>query len=262
MEDSPKMVVHFLGNGGYVSNGLPYNSFLIDDDFLIECPPDIMTTMRNQGIHPSQIKRIYLSHFHGDHYFGMPFFTLNLLIFYSEAAKEVHKIDVIGPAGIRDSIIALQKIAVGPDNPSVSWIDRIYNFIEIDQSSRLQIDNRGEMIFHRMSHSRETYGFSVIRDNRYELTYLSDTLWDDSFLSIISNRPGYVICDLNSDSSDKVQMHMAEKDIIVKAVPVTGDATVYIGTHLRDNRISSHKNLIYAVPGTRIEISPGSRHKA
>jgi len=248
------MIIHFLGNGGFVGSGLPYSSFLIDGDFLIECPPDIMVTMRNQGIHLSEVKRVFISHFHGDHYFGMPFFTLNLLVFYQKQIQAFKKIDIIGPQGLRNHIITLQQVAVSSDNPSVTMMDEIYNFIEIDQSSRLQINGKCEMVFHRMSHSKETYGYTITRDNNYELTYLPDTVWDDSFLEIISNRPKYVVCDLNGDSEDKLRVHMAERDITEKAVPVTGDSTIYIGTHLQDNRTAGHEKILYAMAGTRIEI--------
>jgi len=247
------MMIHFLGNGGFIGNGLPYNSFLIDGSFLIECPPDIMPSMRAQDISLSRIKRIFLSHFHGDHYFGMPFLTLNLFAFYPEQTDEIDRIDIIGPKGTRDHVIKLQQIAVSPDNPSVSRLDLAFNFVEINESSRLKINDKDVMIFHRMSHSKETYGFSIIRNNAYELTYLADTVWDESFLKIIAERPKYVVCDLNGDPADKAQAHMAEKDIVEKAIAVTGDSTIYVGTHLRDNRVATRKNIIYATVGTKIE---------
>lgn len=36
------MRLTILGNGGGISDGLPYNAFLVDDLLLCELPPDIM----------------------------------------------------------------------------------------------------------------------------------------------------------------------------------------------------------------------------
>ena len=248
------MTVKFLGNGGFISNGLPYNAFLINGDFLVECPPDIMGTLRGQGIDYSSIRRIYLSHFHGDHYFGMPFFTLNLLNHHLETGKDAPKIQVIGPRTVKEHVVALQKTAVSADNPSVAWIDTVYDFLEIDESSHLALPGIGEMSFHRMAHSKETYGFSIFRNGECLLVYLADTRWDDSFLKILSERPACVICDLNGGPADRIKQHMSESEIIEKAMLVTGGATRYIGTHLRRDCASAHENLIYARAGTTIEV--------
>jgi hypothetical protein len=57
------MRIKILGNGGYINNGIPYNSFVIDDTFIIEAPPDIIekaipitgSSTRYVGVHLSGI---------------------------------------------------------------------------------------------------------------------------------------------------------------------------------------------------------------
>ena len=39
------MNIRMLGTGGAINNGLPYNSFIINEDLLIETPPDIMISL-------------------------------------------------------------------------------------------------------------------------------------------------------------------------------------------------------------------------
>ena len=248
------MRIKFLGTGGFINRGIPYNSFLIDNVHLIEAPPDLMISLYNNGIHYHQFNNIFISHFHGDHYFGMPFFILNLFNYYLEYDKPIKRINLIGPKGIRDNIIELQKVAVAPDNPSVSWIDDVFDFVEIDQFFKVHFNDSSEMIFHRMNHAKETYGFSIIDQGKYKLTYLADTKWDDSFSQILLKKPQVVICDLNSSTSDRIKAHMSESDIIEKAMRLTGKDTQYIGTHLRDDQSSDRENLQYAQPGREYKI--------
>jgi glyoxylase-like metal-dependent hydrolase (beta-lactamase superfamily II) len=254
VQDLPAMNVLFLGNGGFIGNGIPYNAFVIDGTFLVESPPDIMGTLRAQGVDYRGIRRIYLSHFHGDHCFGMPFLTLNLMNQQMETGRAEEPIDIISPRGAREHLVQLQITAVSADNPSVKWIDTGYRFTGVDDSSRVDLGGGRTMVFHRMSHSKETYGFTIMEGGACALTYLADTLWDDSFIPVLSRKPRCVIADLNSVPGDKIMMHMSEKDILEKAMPLTGDATKYIGTHLRADRVSHHKNLIYATPGLRVEV--------
>jgi len=52
-------------------------SYLIDDKILIDVPNGTCKTLKNIGIEPSKINDILITHFHGDHFFDMPFVLLN-----------------------------------------------------------------------------------------------------------------------------------------------------------------------------------------
>jgi ribonuclease BN (tRNA processing enzyme) len=248
------MKLQVLGNGGFLNQGIPYNALLLDGDFLIEVPPDIMVSLRRQGVPFNKIRRIYISHFHGDHYFGVPFLALNIVNYYLETESEIEPIEVIGPKEIRSHLKRIQEIATSEDNPSVSLLDKLFTFTEIDETSRLKVGGSFDMIFHKMNHPKETYGFSVLDAGVYLFTYIIDTKWDDSFLEILSNKPKYVFCDLNSRPDDKIREHLTERELMKKALPITGSATKYIGIHLSGVRTQDQEHIRYSKVGDVVEV--------
>jgi len=70
------MNIKILGNGGFYNEGLPYNAMAIDGHVLVETPPDILQSLMQQGMSPAQVDTVFISHIHGDHCFGFPFFFL------------------------------------------------------------------------------------------------------------------------------------------------------------------------------------------
>ena len=70
------MKVKVIGSGSMWN---AYNSacFLIDDDIMIDMPNGACKYLYRHGIEPSSINHVLLTHFHGDHYFDIPFYILN-----------------------------------------------------------------------------------------------------------------------------------------------------------------------------------------
>jgi len=114
------MEIRILGNGGAISDGLPYNSFMFDEYFLAETPPDIMTSIFREKIDVRKIQVIYISHFHGDHYFGLPFLILRLFVI-SLGELSDSKIKLLGPAGLKNKTKEICRLALGDNHPAHRW---------------------------------------------------------------------------------------------------------------------------------------------
>ena len=53
--------------------------YLIDDKILVDIPNGICKALLNQGINFRNIANVLITHFHGDHYFDVPFYLLSKL---------------------------------------------------------------------------------------------------------------------------------------------------------------------------------------
>ncbi len=70
------MKVKVIGSG---SMWTKYNSacYLVDEDIMVDFPNGACKYLYRQNIKPSSVSKILLTHFHGDHYFDIPFLILN-----------------------------------------------------------------------------------------------------------------------------------------------------------------------------------------
>ena len=242
------MEIKILGNGGGINNGLPYNAFLLDEGFLCEAPPDIMLSLSRNQCGIEKIRTVFLSHFHADHFFGIPFLVLNAF------AKGNAGFDFIGPKPLKDTLVSITKAAFGTNFPCVGWLEQKCEFYEVGCGSVYNLSNQDNLSFYGLEHFAETYGFLLTRNAVPSFAYIADTLWCESMKRILEQMPLYALIDLGGEPSDQNRVHFSESDLLQYALPVTRGNTKYIGTHLVQDKKSRIDQLQYSVAGMKIPI--------
>ncbi|HSV97976.1 MAG TPA: MBL fold metallo-hydrolase [Spirochaetota bacterium] len=244
------MRLTILGNGGGISDGLPYNAFLVDDRLLAETPPDIMSSLFRERIKLGSIRNIFISHFHADHCFGFPFFALRL--FY-DGTDDV--MTTFGPGGLKARMLELCTLAFGPGHPLREWLGGAMRFIETGPDSELDLGDGLSIRTIPMAHPVETLGFTLKRFQTPLFTYMPDTLWSEDLLPHIQDGGKAVLIDLNGEPGEAHKVHLSEADLAEKALPRCGDDVVFYGTHLKQNKKTGPGRIRYVRPGDRIEIT-------
>lgn len=101
------MELTFLGTGNAFAPTRYWSAFLVDDRYLFDAPPTLLPHMNRLGKDIRDIEVIFISHFHGDHYFGLPF----LLLDYAERAPRSKPLTIVGPPGIQKRVESSTNLA-------------------------------------------------------------------------------------------------------------------------------------------------------
>lgn len=245
------MNILILGNGGAICDDLPYNAFLLGENFLVETPPDIMQSLFREKADLSRIDTIFISHFHADHFFGFPLLALRLF-FDCRGASRVLR--VIGPEGIAARSRELCETAWGSGHPSLQWLSANAEFSVVKPGVEVEPGAGVSILPFSTRHLIETFGFVLRINGAAVFTYLADTLWDDSLIPFLELGSGTVLADMNGEPSDPRPVHMTESDVITFALPHCPAGTVFLGTHLKTQKESRHPGIRYVRPGDRMEI--------
>jgi ribonuclease BN (tRNA processing enzyme) len=102
------MQLRFVGCGdAFGSGGRSNTCFHVTGEqvnFLIDCGASSLPALKRAGILRNDIDLILITHFHGDHFAGLPFFLLD-----AQFSRRTRPLTIAGPAGIETRLVQVME---------------------------------------------------------------------------------------------------------------------------------------------------------
>ena len=170
--------VLFLGTGdAFGSGGRLHTAALLQSAstrVLVDCGPSTLAALRREGIHPGSIDVILITHLHGDHFGGVPFFLMDA----HYATRRTRPLVIAGPAGTEARVAQLQEILF-PGNGRLPFAFAV-TWAEWTPGQRQSWPGVAATPL-PVSHSSDTdcYGLRIECGDR-TVSFSGDTEWTDS----------------------------------------------------------------------------------
>ena len=104
-----RLELQFLGSGDAFGSGGRFQTCILlrgaGDMLLIDCGASSLIAMKRAGINPSEIGVVLLTHLHGDHFGGVPFFILD-----GQFSRRDRSLIIAGPPGVRARVEAAMEV--------------------------------------------------------------------------------------------------------------------------------------------------------
>jgi ribonuclease BN (tRNA processing enzyme) len=176
----PDVTVQFLGSGDAFGSGGRYQTCVYvaaeNYPFVIDCGASSLIAMKRWGILPSTIDAILLTHLHGDHFGGLPFFILEAQLI----SKRTKPLVIAGPPGLQRRVHEAMEVFF-PGSSSVQQKFAI-EFVELTAETPTPI---GPLVVtpYQVIHASGAPPFAlrVLCSGRV-ITYSGDTEWTDTLL--------------------------------------------------------------------------------
>jgi len=211
----------FLGSGNaFAAEGSAFNSFLVNGRYLFDVGPTALQQIRKSKTRALEIDVILVSHFHADHFFGLPFLFLEF--WRHQRRRDLY---IAGPPGIEERAEML--FATG--FPGMPPRPRGYRRKYIEVSDGLEAEAAGlQFTAAEVEHvpSLRCFGYRAHVNGR-TLMYSGDAKLCNGLLKLV---PGAEVLILDcSNGGDPVHLSQTDVDVVRSKAP---DSATTIVTHL------------------------------
>jgi ribonuclease BN (tRNA processing enzyme) len=177
-----KVWVRFLGSGDNFGSGGRFQACIHVDTgetrFLMDCGASSLIPMKRAGISTAAIDLILISHLHGDHFGGIPFFILDAQLISRREAPLV----IAGPPGLKQRAHEAMEVFY----PGASEVEREFavRYIEMIEGETTQAAGLTVCPF-RVIHGSGDPPYALrIECAGKIIAYSGDTEWTDTLLMV------------------------------------------------------------------------------
>ena len=186
--------LRFLGSGDAFGSGGRFQACIHvrspDASVLIDCGASSLIAMRRFGVGPNDVAAILISHVHGDHFGGIPFFILDAQ-FLSRRARPLL---IAGPPGIEDRVRQAQEALFSGSSQTQQKF--AIQFLEWQDRSRTRIGDTDVTPF-EVVHASGAPPFALRLELEGKIVaYSGDTEWTDTLLEVADGADLF-ICEAN-----------------------------------------------------------------
>jgi ribonuclease Z len=156
------MFIQFLGTGAGQPSKSRYVSSLalklldeLNEIWLFDCGEGTQNQILETAIRPRKISKIFITHLHGDHIFGLPGFLSSRSF---QSSEEQTDIDIYGPVGIKAFVLTSLKV-------SGTRLPYRIHFYEFDEKSLGTIfeNDKFTVYAEKLDHTTFCVGFRVMQ---------------------------------------------------------------------------------------------------
>jgi ribonuclease BN (tRNA processing enzyme) len=198
------VTVHFIGSGDAFGSDGRFQACIsvrgAGSHVLLDCGATSLVAMKRQGVDPSSVDAILVSHLHGDHFGGIPFLVLD-----GQFSGRQTPLTLVGPPTLRDRVTRAMEVLY----PGSSEVKRKFElrFVELPERTDTALESFSVTAY-QVPHGSgaPAYAFRLAYGDKL-IAYSGDTAWTDALVDA-SRDADLFICELYS--FDKViKNHLA-----------------------------------------------------
>lgn len=221
------MRLQFLGSGdAFGSGGRFHTCFHLErpaqGNVLIDCGASSLIAIRKWGVDPNAISTVLVSHLHGDHFGGLPFFLLDAQLISRRSAPLL----LAGPPGFHERLmIVMEAMFAGSTK-----VERRHalEIRELELHQRVELNGLAVTPYLMKHYSgAPSYALRIETEGKV-LTYSGDTEWVDELIPAARDADLF-ICE--AYFFDKVMKYHIDYTTLTRRLPEIG-AKRTIVTHM------------------------------